>query len=231
MARSAQTLLVSEIFDSIQGEGCKAGAPRTFLRLAGCNLRCGYCDTKYTWDWQQFDKKAETSRLPFESVLRKLQNSPGLVITGGEPLLQQTALARLLAQLPLELPVELETNGTIAPSPELLRRVDLWNVSPKLAAAGDPEEQRLRPAVLKRFRDSGRAWLKIVVEGRAEVAEAQGLVRSLAWPSERVMLQPQATERPRLLELSPTVSAWAREANYAFSPRLHLAIWGARRGV
>src|SRR6478752_626637 len=129
-----------------------------------------------------------------------------LVLTGGEPLLQQRALKELFARLAPDIAVEVETNGTIVPEPEALSRVNQWNVSPKLANAGDPEAFRIRPEVLAAFRDSGRAYLKLVVNGEPDFAEADALLARLGWPGARVSFMPEASDREQLRSRSFAVA-------------------------
>ncbi len=83
-----------EIFYSLQGEGVTAGTPTVFLRLANCNLSCSWCDTKYTWDWQSYDPQREVMELSDDEAHERILafECPHLVITGGEPLMQQRAL-------------------------------------------------------------------------------------------------------------------------------------------
>ena len=115
-----------EIFASIQGEGPSAGRPVAFVRLSRCNLACVWCDTAYTWRFEgdnrphrsgeTYDRKANQVVLDEAAVAERIAalGQHRLVVTGGEPLLQGTALARLLALLP-DMSVEIETNGTVAP--------------------------------------------------------------------------------------------------------------------
>ena len=154
-----------------------------------------------------------------------------LVITGGEPLLQDRALVVLLALLPDSLPVEVETNGTITPSAPLLARVNQWNVSPKLGNSGEPRERRIARNALEALRDTDRAWLKLVVQTKEDADEAEALVESLSFPRHRVLLMPQATTRAELAERTPLVSLWARDRRMGVSPRLHVERWEGRRGV
>ena len=138
-----------EIFASVQGEGPSMGMPVAFMRLSRCNLACVWCDTAYTWHFQgderphrggvEYDRKANQLSLPEDEVAARIMalGQSRLVITGGEPLLQAPALARLLELLP-DVSVEIETNGTTkAPAP-LDIRIDQFNVSPKLAHSGNP---------------------------------------------------------------------------------------------
>jgi 7-carboxy-7-deazaguanine synthase len=224
-------LKVSEIFDSVQGEGVSVGTPCTFLRLAGCNLTCTWCDTPYSWDWQRYDYESEVTRYDVLTLAQRLAHAPRLVVTGGEPLLQRAALALLLEQLPAQLVIEVETNGTKSAGPALLERVGQWNVSAKLGNSGEAVSRRLVEEPLRQFRDTGRAWLKLVIESDADAAEAQALVERLAWPTERVLFMPQASTREALLTLLPRVQRLAMERDFGWSSRIHIERWGGRRGV
>jgi len=227
------TLKVSEIFHSLQGEGISTGAPCVFLRLAQCNLHCTWCDTKYTWDFQRFRYEDEVREQSVAEVAQVVNDTTSrrLVLTGGEPLLQQRALTEFFARLAPDITVEVETNGTIVPEPPALLRVNQWNVSPKLSNAGDPEHFRIKPEVLRILQGTGRAYLKLVVRGDADYAEADALVAQLAWPSERVLLMPEATDRDSLRARSLEVAEAARARSFRFSSRLHLELWGGRRGT
>jgi len=233
MAEASATLKVSEIFQSLQGEGVSSGAPCVFVRLAQCNLHCTWCDTKYTWDFEHYryeDEVREQSAAEVAQIVNAAA-SRRLVLTGGEPLLQQRALKEFFARLAPDILVEVETNGTIVPEPAALSRVNQWNVSPKLANAGDPEQFRIRPEALAALRDSGRAYLKLVVNGEADFSEADALVARLSWPADRVSLMPEAANRDQLRARSFAVAEAARERCYRFSSRLHLELWGGRRGT
>jgi len=233
MDTGSATLKVSEIFHSLQGEGISTGAPCVFVRLAQCNLHCTWCDTKYTWDFQRFRYEDEVREQSVAEVAQVVNDTTSrrLVLTGGEPLLQQRALTELFSRLAPDITVEVETNGTIVPEPPALSRVNQWNVSPKLSNAGDPEHFRIKPEVLRILRGTGRAYLKLVVRGDADYAEADALVAQLAWPSERVLLMPEATDRDSLRARSLEVAEAARARSFRFSSRLHLELWGGRRGT
>jgi len=230
---SPRPLRVSEIFESIQGEGHSAGEPCTFLRLATCNLRCAWCDTKYTWDWTAFRYEDEVHTMSVTDVRERIVRSSSgrLVITGGEPLLQRRELEALLAELPPDLFVEVETNGTLSSGDLLAARIDQWNVSPKLANSGESVERRLSLDVLLSFRDTGRAFLKLVLDGDADASEATSLIRQLDWPYDRVLLMPQAASRAELLEKGPCIEALASRLQVRASPRLHVLRWDGKRGT
>ena len=114
MLKLAQLHGEPEIFHSIQGEGASQGATCVFLSLAGCNLACSWCDTAYSWDGT-----SPVVKLSPEEAATAVLRYPcrRLVLTGGEPLVQQKALPGLLRLLPKHF-VEMETNGTILPDEE-----------------------------------------------------------------------------------------------------------------
>jgi organic radical activating enzyme len=230
---SANVLRLSEVFDSLQGEGVSIGQPCRFVRLALCNLHCHYCDTKYTWDFASYAYEREVKEESVEAVAERMRGAPcdRVVITGGEPLLQQKALARVLALVPAELFVEIETNGTRVPLPSLRARVNQWNVSPKLSSAGDGEELRIRPDALVALRDTGRAYLKLVVATERDRDEAEALRQRFEFPRERTLLMPEASSREELDARSNQVATWTQQGSLRFSTRLHLTLWGGRRGT
>jgi 7-carboxy-7-deazaguanine synthase len=225
-------LAVSEVFGPTwQGEGPSTGRRAGFVRLGRCNLTCTFCDTPYTWDWARFDPAAELSERTTDDILAALDAMAidMVVITGGEPLLQQHRLGPLLEQLAERgWRVEVETNGTLAPAldPEL---VDQWNVSPKLANAGLDRQRRYRPEVLRAFEETGRAVFKFVAVGPADLEEIAAIVEENQLGA--VWVMPEATDgttlTARLQELAPGVLA----RGWNLSPRLHVLIWGDRRGV
>jgi 7-carboxy-7-deazaguanine synthase len=229
----ADVLRLSEVFDSLQGEGVNMGKPCRFVRLSLCNLHCHYCDTKYTWDFAQYDFEKEVREATLQSVVEQLRTAPAghVVVTGGEPLLQQRALAKVLERVQHDLFIEVETNGTRVPLPSLAARVNQWNVSPKLASAGDPEALRIRPEALTALRDTGRAYLKLVVKSEQDRDEAEALRARFGFDRERTLLMPQACTREELDQRSPAVAAWSQALSVRFSSRLHVQLWGSRRGV
>lgn len=232
MSSPDRSFKVSEIFQSVQGEGPSVGLACIFVRLATCNLRCTWCDTRYSWDFAEYDYAAEVTHWSLEALRERIVESgeARLVVTGGEPLIQQDLLARLCAELPAELRIEIETNGTLVPDEGLCERVDQWNVSPKLANSGETRERRFRTVALERLRATGRAWLKLVIAGEKDSAEAAELARALEWPAERVMLMPLAANAEDLKLVGPSVLSAADKLGFGYSPRLHLELFGGQRG-
>ena len=222
-----------EIFHSIQGEGLSAGAPTVFLRLATCNLACTWCDTRYTWDWRRFDYADGVMEMALDEVESRVLafERQRLVITGGEPLLQQTALAPLVASLAGQgFYCEVETNGTIAPSQEMIEGVSQWNVSPKLENSGNSARAREIPDALAAFGRLDNAYFKFVVSAGPDVDEAAEVVTRHGLASERVMLMPEGTTAEVITERGRWVAEACVERGYSFSPRLHILLWGDERG-
>ena len=226
-------LEVSEVFESVQGEGTNAGSPCLLIRLAGCNLQCAWCDSRYAWDWGQFDRAAETRRVAVEQLRERILSAsvPHLVLTGGEPLLQQSSLVLLAEQLAANVYVEVETNGTVVPSPELVARIDQWNVSPKLGNSRVPRRARIRHDALAVLRESGRAWLKLVVSPGPDFDEASALVAELDWPSQRVLLMPLARSRDQLRACATAVAQTCMARGFRYSPRLQVELFDGKRGA
>ena len=223
-----------EIFHSIQGEGPSLGTPSVFLRLALCNLICTWCDTKYTWDWRHYDYKSEVMELSVEQLRESISgyDCRHLVITGGEPLLQQKGLAPLVRSLAERgFSFEVETNGTIAPGPQLERDIDQWNVSPKLANSGNAPHRRETSQALRSFSALANAYFKFVVVQDSDVEEVCCLVQKYRLPRERVILMPEGQTPETLQERGRWLSQVCIQKGFRFSPRLHILLWGDKRGT
>ena len=225
---------VSEIFYSIQGEGPNIGVPSVFLRLALCNLRCVWCDSKYTWDWENFDYNREVSEIPTEEVIEKIMSyhCDHLVITGGEPMLQQKELEVLLPPLKRQgLGIEVETNGTIVPSRILLGLIDQWNVSPKLENSGNSRSSREKSEAYECFSRLSNAFFKFVVETEDDLGEITALVRKYEIMPSRVILMPEAVTSETLREKSAWLAEICKDNGFRFTSRLHLILYGNKRGT
>ncbi len=225
-----------EIFATVQGEGTSAGVPSVFVRLAECNLRCSWCDTKYTWDWSTYDRAVETVEMPIDEITRRVLEAAGdgvknAVFTGGEPLLQQDELAVLAKALRESgFRIEVETNGTVLPTATFAEHVDQWNVSPKLATSGNADRARHRPSVLQWFAVRPNATLKLVVTSEDDITEVRELVEALAIPRERVLLSPEGVTPEVLAERSRWLADRCRTHGYRLGTRLHVFLWGSERG-
>ena len=225
MSRTDTTpLRVSECFLSIQGEGPSAGMPAHFVRLQGCDVGCHWCDSKYTWG---VSGGRESTVDDILDEVRALGKAPLLVVTGGEPL-QHDGVYGLLKHALLHWPrVEVETSGIIGPRMHDDRLH--WNVSPKL------------PAVTTRWEETwlhARAWartpnatFKLVVGSEQDRDDALRLVAAHDVPASRVMLMPEGLTDDQVLAHAPLVVETCKAHGFRMSPRLHIWLWGARRGV
>ncbi|MEO6092543.1 MAG: 7-carboxy-7-deazaguanine synthase QueE [Novosphingobium sp.] len=231
-----------EIFASLQGEGASLGRPCAFIRLSRCNLACVWCDTAYSWrfdgddpphrDAVTYDRAANQITLSeADAAVRIAALGQGrLVITGGEPLLQAPALARMLALLP-GIRVEVETNGTIAPTPALDRHVAQYNVSPKLAHSGNRAALALPAERLAAWAADPRAWFKFVIERPEDIAEVEALRQAHAIPSERIFLMAEGRDAATLAARARWLAPLCLDGGFAYSDRLHIKLYGDTRGT
>jgi len=226
-------LRVSEIFYSLQGEGFLAGVPSIFVRLAGCPLRCKWCDTKYAWD-----QKAGT-HYTTEKILHTVQQWPSnsVVITGGEPMTNPDLPQLVQVIKGTGKHITIETAG-IAYIPDLA--CDLMSISPKLSNStpADPalaaihEDSRLDIAVLRELIDKYDYQLKFVVDSPEDLPEIKQTIEEIRnVDSKKVMLMPQAVTRDELLAKSPMVADMCKQTGFAFSQRLHILLWNNRKGM
>ena len=218
------TLRISEVFLSIQGEGPSAGTPAHFVRLQGCDVGCRWCDTKYSWE---FGGGREATPAAVIDEALALGAAPLLVVTGGEPLEHPGIAALLERGLAGWTRVEVETSG-VGPPPLSHARL-AWNVSPKL------------PAATGRWADTWRhtaAWLaepnatfKIVVGDPPDPDDARRLVAEHRLPSGRVMLMPEGLTDEAVRRHALALAELCLREGFRLSPRLHVWMWGVRRGV
>lgn len=208
-----------------------AGVPSVFVRLAGCPLRCRWCDTKYAWD-----SIAGTDHST-EKILQTVQQTQSkfIVITGGEPMINPD-----LPQLGQQLKaagkhITIETAGIkfIQDLP-----CDLMSISPKLSNSTPAEpklaafhnKSRLDVAVLRRLIDNYKYQLKFVVDSQNDLPEIQEIIKQIRnVDTSRVMLMPQAATRDELLAKSPMVAEMCKQTGFTFCQRLQVLLWNNAR--
>jgi 7-carboxy-7-deazaguanine synthase len=226
---------IAEIFYSLQGEGRLLGMPSVFIRTSGCNLRCVWCDTPYTsWRPEGRDWNVKT-------ILREVHKYPAhhVVVTGGEP---------LLAPEIEELAKELKREGahiTIETAATIFKPVacDLISMSPKLAHstpwkrekgkfAKMHEERRLNFGVLRKFLEGYDYQLKFVVERRQDFTEIRDLLDQLVGVDRaRVLVMAQGKTSEEVRRKAKWIVELCKEHGYGFTPRLHIDLFGNRRGT
>lgn len=225
--RSPSYVRVAEVFGpTVQGEGPHAGRLASFLRTSGCNLSCSWCDTPFTWDWQRFDRDAESQRIDVGDLAARLAALPGrIVVSGGEPLLQAPALAAVLAALPGRA-FDVETNGTRP----LGATARLWStivVSPKTTPSA---QQGPRAAALRVPVRDERVHVKFVIADERDLVAADEWVEQHRPAPERVWLMPEGRDPRTLHERWRAVASEAIARGWNATLRLHTMAWGEERG-
>lgn len=236
---------ISEIFTTIQGEGPRSGVPSLFIRTYFCTLGCSWCDSKYTWQDQRNAKAGVDYReVSPESLAGRILDrcSPNVVFTGGEPMIHQRELMKVIGLVGSGVSrfrgyrpyYEVETSGTIEPIRSFEDAVDSFNVSLKLRNSGNIGRIRLRPSVIRRFvalANRHRAWFKFVITDRMDIDEVDELVRMYDLPRDKVLLMPEGTSPEVLTERGKWLVEICKEKGYRFTTRLHIFLFGNRRGV
>jgi len=208
-----------------------AGVPSVFVRTSGCNLRCAWCDTPYT-SWQPQGEERSV-----ESVADEVNSSGAahVVITGGEPMIAPgiEELTRRLNQH-----ITIETAGTV----DIDVRCDLMSISPKLANstphdrdegrwAAQHERLRYQPDVLKRLISRYPYQLKFVIADPRDLDEVRAIIQEIGASEDRVLLMGEGIDQAVLAERGRWLVEICKQQGFRFSPRLHIELWGNRRGV
>lgn len=232
------------VFATVQGEGVTAGRPSVFLRLQNCNLHCGQsgigwrCDTWYTWDTSTPEYWQEATLVSVEAAASEIQQAwqtsfgtinldPNLVITGGEPLLQQPKIHGLL-QLLKDWSVEIETNGTIIPQDYLLNYQ--INCSPKLESSGNSLSARRNLKALRRIAQFPNHWFKFVIAEPSDAEEVKALVSEInGGDFSRVLLMGEGTDPQKLIDQDVQLGQIAKEIGCLTTRRNHIFWFGDKR--
>ena len=230
-------MLISEIFYSLQGEGELTGVPSVFIRTSGCNLRCNWCDTPYA-SWAPEGRQMEV-----EEILAEVAAHPAkhVVLTGGEPM-----IAPGIHELAFQLQergyhITIETAATIPPKGIAC---DLASLSPKLAhSAPDArlddtwrkkhEELRWQPAVVASWMAAGNYQLKFVVSSEVDVMEMEQMIAETdcVIPPSKILLMPEGTTVEALRARTGWLAELCKARGYRFAPRLHIELYGNKRGT
>jgi len=230
-------MLISEIFYSLQGEGELTGVPSVFVRTSGCNLRCNWCDTPYA-SWNPEGKQMTVAEIVAEVTAHPAKH---VVLTGGEPM-----IAPGIHDLAFQLQekgwhITIETAATVPPKGIAC---DLASLSPKLAhSAPDArldetwrrkhEELRWQPDVVASWVATGNYQLKFVVGTEADLVEIEAMIRETgcAVPPSKVLLMPEGTTVEALRAKAGWLGELCKARGYRYAPRLHIELYGNRRGT
>lgn len=247
-------LSVSEIFTSFQGEGRLTGVPSIFIRLAGCHLRCGFCDTRYAQCYSnglpmsvenilqkviasaqkptfpefstRWKNRTQKTKIPEPEKSARILH---IVITGGEPLLFPSVapLVRVLHEHAFH--VTIETSGTRF----LATGCDLLSVSPKMENSGNLLSQRSVSRTLRPLLEDAIDYqMKFVINKQTDCTETILFLNEFPFLSrEKVLWMPQGQTEEEVAQRETWVRQTAAENGFGFSPRAHLFWFGSRRGV
>lgn len=231
-SNSDPRLSISEIFGpTVQGEGPSLGQRAVFLRLSGCHVGCSWCDTRYSWDvgdpsWASND----ISIVDVTANVLSLGSSDDIVVvTGGEPLLQQRALTSFVEQESLcSRRLHLETSGIIEPTEQLVRHFEQIVVSPKLMNAQLPAHRRINPRALAVFAGLPHVWFKFVVQGVEDLAQVGELADRFAM--KHVMVMPEGRDADTVLRTARDLADATISRGWSLTTRLHVLLWGDTPG-
>lgn len=212
---------VSEIFYSIEGEGIGIGRPEVFIRLAGCNLRCKWCDTKYTW--------SDGKEISIDEIIAEISRYPckNISITGGEPLLQREELFELVKRLKeMNYWIQLNTNGTIFDQ-KIFELVDLITMDYKCPSSGMKSDLN----VLKKTRElfPSKSQFKFVISDEEDYRYAKDVVTSLLKDVPNLIFQPEWTSRKFAKKLAESVMKDQLAVRIILQQQK--MIWGTRKGI
>ena len=241
---------ISEIFYSIQGEGKRTGSPSFFIRTNHCNLRCKFpggnlCDTSYT-SWYPEDKN-NLGEVETDYIVKEYGkiNSGDVVISGGEPTMYPDELVQLCSELKIlnsEVVITIETNGTYIG--DFVKYVDLISISPKLKSSVPfkteyekmHEKNRINIDVLKKYNSAKLnsktdiQW-KFVFTGENDIVEILELQKNVGFQNKDIYLMPEGiTEEDLSKKRLATIEA-CMKYNFNYSDRIHILVWGNKRGT
>ena len=230
-------MLISEIFYSLQGEGELTGVPSVFVRTSGCNLRCNWCDTPYA-SWQP-----EGKQLTVGEIIAAVEVHPArhIVLTGGEPMIAPEIHELAFQLQERKYHITIETAATVPPRGIAC---DLASLSPKLAHSAPDgrlddswrkkhEALRWQPEVVASWIGAANYQLKFVVGRESDVNEMEAMIRETACaiPPSKILLMPEGTTIEALRSKAGWLSELCKARGYRYAPRLHIELYGNKRGT
>lgn len=237
-----------EIYFAVQGEGKTVGKPCIFVRFSICNLKCKYCDSYFTWNFDDIagknnhyhDKvrrRANQTKISPEQLVEKITelSCTNIVFTGGEPMIYQAELIYVMKELRKinsKYYFEIETNGTIDFKPEMIELINQINCSPKLSSSGNPVQISQNLSIIKHIAESKKAIFKFVVtykEISNDISEIVEIQTKTGIPNEMIWLMPCGIERRRIIKGSKIIIENLCCAGYNLGTRLHILLYQNRR--
>ena len=212
---------ISEIFYSIEGEGIEIGRPEIFIRLAGCNLRCTWCDTPYALE--------NGKKTDIKEILQEVNKYPckSVSITGGEPLLQKAELLELARQLKgLDYWMQINTNGTIFDE-EIFDLVDLITMDCKCPSSGMKSDLEVLRKTKNLF--GSKSQFKFVLSNWEDYRYAKNIVLSSFKDRANIIFQPEWGNREFAKKLVEFVKRDGLDVRVILQQQR--LIWGIKRGV
>lgn len=225
---------VSEIFQSIQGEGNFAGVNSLFIRFQFCNLTCSWCDTKYSWN----ENSGKYSIYSTDDLKKIIAEAPShhIILTGGEPLLQK--LDNLVVS---GKKFHVETNGAVIPTEAInvqvgsktLQRqameqlaIENFNfvVSPKLSNS----RQNINAQAIHYWAKQNNCIFKFIVQTKDDIEEVSKFITTFNINKLKVYLGLEGYNLQS--QLRPELVDEIVQKGFNFSPRLHILLWGIQRG-
>lgn len=236
-------IAVSEVFESVQGEGPNLGRPSVFVRLAGCNLHCKWCDAAYTWRFSDqhphesgvvYNAKEQVHRMTHEDLIGCIDSylSSHIVITGGEPLLHREPVIQLIQTLKRRAKTftfEFETAGTLRPLAGMVKDIS-YTVSPKLSNSGNSPEECLNLTILREFRSIGAAF-KFVAQRVEDLEEIDTIVTTCGIRPRQVYIMPEGTDIETISRRSADLVRDIIDRGYNLTTRLQIITFGNIRGT
>lgn len=241
---------ISELFYTIQGEGKRLGRPSFFVRTNFCNLRCKFssgnlCDTAYT-SWYPNDLM-NVGEVSIDSIVKEYSKvmCNDVVITGGEPTMYLEDLQSLCKEIKKcneKSYITIETNGTFIG--DFVKYINLASISPKLESSTpfDTEyekmhsKNRINLEVLRNYNQLHSKNLievqwKFVYSSQSDIEEILDLQKKVGFLNEDIYLMPEGRTEEDLSEKRIEVVEKCKKYKFNYTDRLHVIIWGNKRGV
>lgn len=229
------TLPIIEKFISISGEGSMSGQLAFFIRVAGCSLQCHWCDSKFASQ----PKQNEIVHIEVNDLLAEIEHHSSelgtrlpIILTGGEILLYRKQLEELVKGI-YDNPIQIETNGTQLPLPYLGINLVHYNISPKLSSSGNLWKDAIKPATLRQFLKSGdrKPTFKFVIQTEKDWKDMEIIIEAIRIPKNLIYVMPEGTDDEKFKANAIKLVDRIIESGYNFSPRLHIYLWGNKKGV